>query len=166
MRSLAWHRAEQGFLTFGRSQRSEQTPCPVRRTGAASIQLSERSPRAEPRNPLTPGDFLSRNRKLCYAGSTLTSMGRRLPEWSRRIKELRTHCGLTQRSLSEKLGITKKIVADWEQGAQEPSPRRYVQLAKLADRELALWFLGRIGLDRHYLTQLLGRAKPGGSNGG
>jgi len=91
-------------------------------------------------------------------------MGRQLPEWSKRIKELRIRCGLTQKSLAAKLGITKKIVADWEQGTQEPSPRRYVQLAKLADRELALWYLGRIGLERRYLTQLLGRAKPGGIN--
>lgn len=92
-------------------------------------------------------------------------MARQLPQWSRRIKELRGDCDLTQKGLAEKLGISKKIVADWEQGAQEPSPRRYVQLAKLADRELALWFLGRIGLDCDYLAQLLGKAKPGGSNG-
>lgn len=86
-------------------------------------------------------------------------MGRRLPAYSLQVKELRRHLGLTQKDLAAKLGIAKKIVADWEQGAQEPSARRYVELAKMAERDQALWFLGRLGLDRPFLAGLLGDSK-------
>ena len=65
-------------------------------------------------------------------------MTRRLPSWSQQIKAVRRNPGLTQTGLASKLGITKKSVAEWEQGRQEPSARRYVQLAKLAEREQAL----------------------------
>ena len=34
---------------------------------------------------------------------------------------------------------------------QEPGPRRYIQLAKMAEREQALWFLERVALDRKFL---------------
>ena len=53
-------------------------------------------------------------------------------------------------------GITKKTVAEWEQGRQEPSHRRYIQLAKMAEGEQALWFLERIGLDRNFLGRVSG----------
>ena len=45
--------------------------------------------------------------------------------------------------------------ADWEQGAQEPSPRRYIQLAKIAKGEQAFWFLEQIKLDRNFLEDLV-----------
>ncbi len=75
-------------------------------------------------------------------------MIRRLPSWSQQLKGFRRSAGLTQSGLASKLGITKKTVAEWEQGRQEPSARRYVQLAKMAKGEQALWFLERVGLDR------------------
>jgi transcriptional regulator with XRE-family HTH domain len=80
-------------------------------------------------------------------------MTRRLSSWSQQIKAFRRSAGLSQTGLSSKLGITKKTVAEWEQGSQEPSPRHYVQLAKMAEREQALWFLERIGLDRKFLVR-------------
>jgi hypothetical protein len=39
-------------------------------------------------------------------------------------------------------------------GRQEPSARRYVQLAKTAEGEQALWFLERVGLDRKFLGRV------------
>ncbi len=78
-------------------------------------------------------------------------MTRKLPSWSQQIKAFRRNAGLTQTGLASKLGITKKCVAEWEQGRQEPSARRYVELAKMAMGEQALWFLERIGLDRKFL---------------
>ncbi len=56
--------------------------------------------------------------------------------------------------MASKLGITKKTVAEWEQGRQEPSARRYVQLAKMAKGEQVLWFLERVGLDRKFLGRV------------
>lgn len=86
-------------------------------------------------------------------------MKQKLPDWSREIKELRSGLRLTQGALADLLGISKKVVADWEQGKQQPSARRYIQLAKLARREQALWFLDHLGLDQHFLAGLLtGRA--------
>ncbi len=81
-------------------------------------------------------------------------MTRKLPRWSQQIKAFRRSVGLSQAGLASKLGITKKTVAEWEQGRQEPSARRYVQLAKMAEREQVLWFLERIGLDRRFLRRV------------
>ncbi len=80
-------------------------------------------------------------------------MTRRLPSWSQQIKAFRRSVGLSQGGLASKLGITKKTVAEWEEGRQEPGPHRYIQLAKMAEREQALWFLERIGLDRKFLVR-------------
>ncbi len=81
-------------------------------------------------------------------------MTRTLPQWSQQLKAFRRSAGLTQTGLASKLGITKKTVAEWEQGRQEPGPRRYIQLAKMAEREQALWFLERVGVDRKFLRRV------------
>ena len=82
-----------------------------------------------------------------------------LPEWSTQIKALRKALGLSQQKLAERIEISKKVVADWEQGAQEPSPRRYIQLAKLAGGEQAFWFLEQIEIDRKFLENLAGGSR-------
>ena len=82
-------------------------------------------------------------------------MTRKLPSWSQQIKTFRRSVGLTQTGLASKLGITKKTVAEWEQGRQEPSHRRYIQLAKMAEGEQVLWFLEHIGVDRKLLSRVL-----------
>ena len=81
-------------------------------------------------------------------------MTRRLPSWSQQIKAFRRSVGLSQTGLASKLGITKKTVAEWEQGRQEPSHRRYIQLAKMAKGQQVLWFLERVGLDRKFLGRV------------
>ncbi len=81
-------------------------------------------------------------------------MTRKLPSWSQQLKAFRRCAGLTQTGLASKLGITKKTVAEWEQGRQEPSARRYVQLARMAKGEQVLWFLERVGVDRKFLGQV------------
>ncbi len=82
-----------------------------------------------------------------------------LPEWSQQIKALRNDLGLSQQKLAERIEISKKVLSDWEQGAQEPSPRRYIQLAKLAGGEQAFWFLEQIELDRKFLEELVGASR-------
>ncbi len=81
-------------------------------------------------------------------------MKRKLPSWSQQLKAFRRSAGLTQTGLASKLGITKKTVAEWEQGRKEPSARRYIKLAKMAEGEQVLWFLERIGLDRKFLGRV------------
>ena len=81
-------------------------------------------------------------------------MKRKLPSWSQQIKAFRRSPGLSQTGLASKLGITKKTVGEWEQGRQQPSPRRYVQLAKMAEGEQALWFRERVGLDGKFLGRV------------
>ncbi len=81
-------------------------------------------------------------------------MKQTLPKWSQQLKTFRHVLGLSQTGLASKLAITKKTVAEWEQGRQEPSHRRYIQLAKMADDEQVLWFLERIGLERKFLGRV------------
>ena len=81
-------------------------------------------------------------------------MSRTLPKWSQQLKAFRRSAGLTQSGLASKLSMTKKTVAEWEQGRQEPSARRYIQLAKMAKGEQALWFLERVGLERKFLGRV------------
>ncbi len=81
-------------------------------------------------------------------------MSRPLPKWSQQFKAFRRSTGLSQTGLASKLGITKKTVAEWEQGRQESGPRRYIQLAKMAEGEQALWFLEQVGLDRKFLVRV------------
>lgn len=83
-------------------------------------------------------------------------------DWANKIKELRRTLGLSQSQLGERIGISKKIIADWEQGSREPAPQRYAQLAQLApaDSPLAQWFyrrlLARVGADTKRLAEALG----------
>ncbi len=78
--------------------------------------------------------------------------------WCPRIKELRRLLGFSQAELATRLGVSKKLVADWEQGAREPAPRRYAELAQLAPPESGLgdWFyrrlLARVGADPNRLA--------------
>ncbi|MBI4467255.1 MAG: helix-turn-helix domain-containing protein [Acidobacteria bacterium] len=68
--------------------------------------------------------------------------------WCPKIKELRKTLGASQEQLARQLGLTKKTVAEWEQGRQPPSPERALQLARLAaPGELRRWFI-RLALER------------------
>lgn len=74
------------------------------------------------------------------------------PDWCPKIKDLRGELDLSQEALARQLKVTKKTVAEWEQGRQPPSPERALQLARLAaPGELRRWFtrhaLGRIGAE-------------------
>lgn len=45
------------------------------------------------------------------------------------IKEIRAQCGMTQAQLSERLGIPKRTIEDWERGARKP-PEYIINLIK------------------------------------
>jgi len=84
-----------------------------------------------------------------------------LPDWSQKIKELRKALSLSQTKLGQQIGVSKKIVADWEQGSREPAPQRYAQLGRLAppDSALGKWFyrrlLERVGAEPRRLAAAL-----------
>lgn len=75
-----------------------------------------------------------------------------MKNFSRKIKDLRQQLELSQEKLARRLNITKKTVAEWEQGRQPPSPERALQMARLVGPgRLRRWFiqlaLERIGAD-------------------
>lgn len=82
------------------------------------------------------------------------------PDWPSRIRDLRRILNLSQDQLARRLEVTKKTVAEWEQGRQPPSPERFLQLARLAaPGPLRHWFirnaLERIGADPHLVLEAL-----------
>jgi len=46
-----------------------------------------------------------------------------------RIKEMRMRCGLSQRALAERLGISNRAISKWECGLSYPSAKNLVELA-------------------------------------
>ncbi|MBQ7643189.1 MAG: helix-turn-helix transcriptional regulator [Clostridia bacterium] len=51
----------------------------------------------------------------------------------RRLKELRTDKGLTQKQLAEKLILSKNIICEYEKGRSEPNIDTLIKLADLFD---------------------------------
>lgn len=85
-------------------------------------------------------------------------------EWPTKIKHLRRGLGLSQEQLASRLAVTKKTVAEWEQGRQPLSPERTLQLARLAPRgQLRRWFtrhaLARIGADPYLVLDAFRRGR-------
>ena len=72
-------------------------------------------------------------------------------DYSQHIKKLRAVKRLTQHSLAERLRVQPQVVASWEQGRKQPSPRNYQQLAALAPPAEAWFFLGKIGVTRKFV---------------
>lgn len=85
-----------------------------------------------------------------------------------KIKELRRERGASQEQLARQLEVTKKTVAEWEQGRQAPSPERALQLARLAGPgRLRRWFtrhaLERIGAEPPLVLDALLPGRRAGS---
>ena len=47
----------------------------------------------------------------------------------KRIKELRTESGITQKELAQKLGTTNSAVCDWEKGRTQPDLQMLAHIA-------------------------------------
>ncbi len=90
------------------------------------------------------------------------------------ILTLRTHIGLTQTGLAQRLGVSRKAVAGWEGGNSYPTAEHLQQLIALAMRASAfpagreaeeigaLWQAAhqKVLLDEAWLASLLGRTRP------
>jgi len=66
-----------------------------------------------------------------------------LPE---RLKLVRSHKGLTQRQLAERLNLSPSTIALYETGNRNPDPDMLKKLADFLDCSID-WLLGRVTLD-------------------
>ncbi len=103
-----------------------------------------------------------------------SSYGERDYAFGQMILTLRTHIGLTQAGLADRLGVSRRAVAEWEAGSTYPKAEHLKQLIVLcvqqqafpAGREVeeirALWHAAHQELlfDESWLVALLGRTCP------
>src|SRR2546425_6062814 len=87
---------------------------------------------------------------------------------------LRTHIGQTQAGLAERLGVSRRAVAEWEAGSSYPKAERLKQFIALAVQQQVfpagreaeeihtLWHAAhqKVLLDEHWLHGLLGEQRP------
>ncbi len=69
------------------------------------------------------GDFILTKQEVTHKSSPL----------SKKIKDLRNECGITQQMLSEELGVEKYIVSNWEQARSTPSTEDLIKIADVFD---------------------------------
>src|SRR5713101_6938027 len=103
-----------------------------------------------------------------------SSYGERDYAFGRAMLTLRMTIGLTQAGLAERLGVSRRAVAEWEAGSSYPKAERLKQLIELgvqqqafaAGREAeeirALWKAAhqKLLLDEQWLQGLLGKQRP------
>lgn len=98
--------------------------------------------------------------------STLTGMGtrpnrrsptrrreRRLPEYARKIRDLRKECDLTQPQLAAELQTRRGAVARWEGATREPNEQNYARLRDLARRR------NLESYERFFFSQILAKIR-------
>lgn len=57
------------------------------------------------------------------------------PRWDRHhIRALRTHLGLTQQELADRLGTRQQTISEWEQGMYQPRGASSTLLSIVAER--------------------------------
>ena len=103
-----------------------------------------------------------------------SSYGERDAAFGQMMLMLRTRIGLTQTELAERLGVSRRAVAEWEAGSSYPKAERLKQLIALALRASAfpvgreaeeihaLWKAAhqKVLLDEPWLEGLLGKQHP------
>jgi transcriptional regulator with XRE-family HTH domain len=104
-----------------------------------------------------------------------SSYGERDYAFGQRILTLRTHLGLTQAGLADRLGVSRRAVAEWEAGSNYPKAKHLTELIVLAVRASAfpagreaeeiraLWKVAhqKLLLDEVWLQGLLARQPSG-----
>ena len=69
-----------------------------------------------------------------------------------RIKEARVRVGLTQRRLSEMVGVSPHAVWSWEAGKMKPTPEHLLELAYRCETSTD-WLLGRDVVEAEILKE-------------
>jgi SOS-response transcriptional repressor LexA/DNA-binding XRE family transcriptional regulator len=81
-----------------------------------------------------------------------------VPEWARKIQQLRQRLGLSQTALGSRLHYSAMAVSRWESGTQEPPAQCYIQLGNMAGDPECWTFWSRAGLKSSDLARMF----PGG----
>ena len=69
-----------------------------------------------------------------------------------RVKEARVRAGLTQRQLSEMVGVSPHAVWSWEAGKMKPTPEHLLELAYRCETSTD-WLLGRDVVEAEILKE-------------
>ena len=85
---------------------------------------------------------------------------RELPDWARKILDLRKHLGLSQTVFGSRLHYSAMAVSRWETATQEPTAHCYIQLGNLAGEPECWEFWARAGLQRSDLGQMFPSSLP------
>ncbi len=81
-----------------------------------------------------------------------------VPEWSRKIEDMRHGRNLSQEGFGGRLGVSAMAVSRWERGVAEPTGETYIRLGNLADAPLCWFFWKRAGLRLADITRVLPEA--------
>jgi transcriptional regulator with XRE-family HTH domain len=81
-----------------------------------------------------------------------------VPEWSRKIEDMRHERKLSQEGFGNRLGVSAMAVSRWERGVAEPTGETYIQLGNLAEAPLCWFFWKRAGLRLADITRVLPEA--------
>lgn len=84
---------------------------------------------------------------------------RRLPGYAEGIKKLRDSLRLSQAQFAERVGVSPRLVPDWEQGRKEPGRGSYIEIGKVAGSPECWFFFGRAGLCKADIYRLLAEAQ-------
>ena len=82
-----------------------------------------------------------------------------VPEWSRKIEDMRHERKLSQKGFGNRLGVSAMAVSRWERGVAEPTGETYIQLGNLAEAPLCWFFWKRAGLRLSDITACVARGQ-------
>src|ERR1700730_3360723 len=77
-----------------------------------------------------------------------------VPDWARKIQQLRQRLALSKTALGSRLHYSAMAVSRWESGTQEPPAQCYIQLGNLAGEPDCWTFWARAGLRSSDLSRL------------
>ena len=80
---------------------------------------------------------------------------RSIPEWAKRIREIRTRLRIPQGELARLLDCSAMTVSRWENGQLEPTAHYYVELGKLAGKSDCWFYWERAGLQSSDVVRVL-----------
>ena len=106
-------------------------------------------------------------RTVCFLDWTSPSEGatmtqdKALPDWARKIYDLRKRLGLNQTTFGSRLHYSAMAVSRWESGKQEPTAQCYIQMGNLAGDPHCWDFWARAGLQRSDLAQMFPSPQSG-----
>jgi SOS-response transcriptional repressor LexA len=84
----------------------------------------------------------------------MTSRKTSVPEWARKIQQLRQRLALSQTALGSRLHYSAMAVSRWERGTQEPPAQCYIQLGNLTGEPDCWTFWARAGLKSADISRL------------